>query len=84
MSLFPIAVDYENVTYHFQVSEYPHYDELRCKFNVYYCGELVATFTPGKDHILHLCKKFGNIKDQLLDLVTDQIERLHPYGFFLQ
>ncbi len=82
--MHPITVKLDNITYRFEVSEHPHYDEVRCKFNVYYQGKLVATFAPDKQHILHLCKNYGNMKDNLLHLVADQLETLHVYGFFEQ
>ncbi len=79
-----ISIDYDNITYHFEVGEYPHHDELRCKFNVHYHGKLVATFAPDRQQLLHLCKNYGNLSEPLLHLLADRIEQLHPYGFFSQ
>ncbi len=84
MSLHPISVTLDNITHRFEVGEYPHHDEMRCKFNVFYQGNLVATFAPDRQQILHLCKNYGNMKPAILHLVADQIEALHVYGFFEQ
>lgn len=84
MTKHQVKVELDGVNYHFYVGEYPHHDQLRCKFNVFYQGVLVATFAPDRNHILHLCQKYGNLKDALLDRVADEIEKLHVYGFFEQ
>ncbi|MDQ7949367.1 MAG: hypothetical protein REI78_15385 [Pedobacter sp.] len=84
MSLHPISVTLDNITYRFEVGEYPHHDEMRCKFSVYYQGKLMATFAPDRNHILHLCQNYGNMKEPILHLVADQLEALHHYGFFEQ
>jgi len=80
--MHPITINLDGVAYTFQISEHPHHDELRCKFNVHYHGKLVATFAPDRNHLLHLCQNYGNLSEQLLHLVADQLEQLHPYGFF--
>ncbi|RZL50675.1 MAG: hypothetical protein EOP00_03205 [Pedobacter sp.] len=84
MTKHPVTVELDGINYYFYVGEYPHHDELRCKFNVFYQGSLVATFAPDRNHILYLCKKYGNLNDTLLDRIADQIEKLHVYGFFEQ
>lgn len=84
MSMHHISVTFDGIVYRFEVGEYPHQDELRCKFNVHYQGKLVATFAPDRHQVLHLCKNYGNMKEPLLHLVADQIETLHVYGFFEQ
>jgi hypothetical protein len=84
MTKHPVIVELDGVKHYFYVSEYPQHDEVRCKFNVYYKGELVATFTPDAHHILHLCENYGNLNPKTLNLVADQIEALHVYGFFEQ
>ena len=82
--MHPISVTLDNVTYRFEVDEYPHHDGSRCKFNVYYHGKLVATFAPDRHQILQLCKNYGNMREPILHLVADQIEALYVYGFFEQ
>jgi len=82
--MHPIRVTLDKKTYDFEVGEYPHPDELRCKVSVYTNGKLVASFTPDRHHILHLCKNHGNLKEPLLHAVADRIEQLYPYGFFEQ
>lgn len=79
-----ITVKFDNLDYPFQVSEHPHQDELRCKLGVHYHGKMVATFTPDRGHVLHLCKNYGNLSQPLLHALADKIEQLHPYGFFSQ
>ncbi len=79
-----ITVQLDGISYPFEIGEYPHQDELRCKFNVHYHGKLVATFAPDRHHILHLCKNYGGLSEKILHLVADQLEALHVYGFFEQ
>lgn len=80
--MHPISIELDHTTYRFEVGEYPHHDQLRCKFNVHYQGKLVATFAPDRHQLLQLCKNYGNLPEPLLHLVADKIEQLHPYGFF--
>jgi hypothetical protein len=82
--MHPITVLLDKKTYDFQVGEYPHHDELRCKLNVFQDGKLVASFTPDRHHILHLCKNYANLKEPLLHAIADRVEQLYPYGFFEQ
>lgn len=84
MTKHPIIVELDGLKHYFYVSEYPHHDEVRCKFKVYYKGELVATFTPDAHHILHLCENYGNLNEKTLNLIAHQIEALYVYGFFEQ
>lgn len=82
--MHPITVELDGIKYQFEVGEYPHHDELRCKFNVHYHGKLIATFAPDRYHVLHLCKNYGNLGEPILHLVADELEKLHVYGFFEQ
>lgn len=58
MTKHPVIVKLDGVKHYFYVSEYPHHDQVHCKFNVYYKGELAATFTPDAHQILHLCENY--------------------------
>jgi hypothetical protein len=84
MFLHTISVKHYKKTYNFDVGEYPHHDQLRCKFNVYYQGKLVASFAPDRQHLLQLCKNYGNLREPLLNLIADKIEQLYPHGFFVR
>jgi hypothetical protein len=82
MSLHTISVTLDKKNYKFEVGEYPHYDNERCKYKVFKDGVLVASFAPDRHHILHLCKNNGDLKEPLLHVIADKIEQLNPYGFF--
>lgn len=84
MTKYPVIVELDGLKHYFYVSEYAQHNEVRCKFNVYYKGELVATFTLDAYHILHLCENYGNLNPKTINLVAGQIKALYVYGFFEQ
>jgi hypothetical protein len=51
-----------------------HHMDDRCKFEVYRHGEFVASFEPDPQHHLQVCRNNGQLDDELLHLVADEIE----------
>ncbi|MBS1502443.1 MAG: hypothetical protein JST32_10305 [Bacteroidetes bacterium] len=74
MELFPIRVTRDGEEYIFEVLDYVHHIDDRCKFEVYSRGELVASLQPDRQGHLQLCKNSGRLDDELLHLVADEIE----------
>lgn len=77
---FPITITKDQEVHHFEVGEYPHHDELKCRYRAYENGELVATFEPDAQNFLHICQNPAGLDEELLYLLADQIETglLHP------
>lgn len=74
MSNFPIKISLDKDVHHFEVGEYPHHDEARCRYRVYENGALVATFEPDAQHFLHVCQNTAGLDEEILYLLADQIE----------
>ena len=74
MELFEISVTFNNEPQHFEVRDYMHHDGENCKFEVYRNGIFLASFEPGPHKHLHICKDAGIEKEDLLNLIADEIE----------
>lgn len=74
MELFEISVSYKNAPHHFEVRDYMHHNGADCKFEVFSKGVFVASFEPGPHKHLHVCKNGGVEKEELLNLIAEQIE----------
>lgn len=74
MELFEISVTYNNEPHHFEVRDYMHHDGENCKFEVFRKGLFVVSFEPGPHKHLHICKNGGVEKEELLNLIADEIE----------
>ncbi len=77
METYTISV---SKTHHhqFQVAQYPHYSNGRCKYKIFQNGNFVASLEPDRHDFLHVCKNPANIDIELLHLLTEQIEMRHP------
>lgn len=74
MERFPIKVTRDSEEYVFEVVDYVHHSGDRCKFEVFIHGELVASFEPDRNDHLQVCRNAGELDDELLHLVADEIE----------
>jgi hypothetical protein len=79
MGNYPITISVDKAVHHFEVGEYLNHDE-RCKFKVFENGAYVASFTPDEHDFLHICQNPGEIGEEILHLLADQIEAHHPHG----
>jgi len=77
MEKINIAIAADKEVYNFEVADYPHHERGHCKFEVFKDGELVAGFDPDAQHILHICNNKGQLPEEVLHLLADQIERYH-------
>jgi len=71
-----IAVDKD--IHCFEVAEYPHAGNESCKYKIYQQGTFVASFEPDRQNILHICQNPAQLDEELLYLLADQIEAMHP------
>lgn len=67
-------------TRHFEMAEYPHHYNDRCKYKVFEKGVYVASFTQGDHHYLNVCQNPGNLNGRVLDQLAEQIDAAiqHP------
>jgi hypothetical protein len=80
MENYPITIAIDKEVHHFEVGEYLHHDEERCKFRVFENGSYVASFTPDSHDFLQICQNPGGLPEEVLHLLADQIEAHHPQG----
>jgi hypothetical protein len=80
MENYAITISKDKQVHHFEVGEYAHYDEDKCKFRVFENGAYVASFTPDDHDFLYICQNPGNIEEEVLYLLADKIEAHHPQG----
>jgi hypothetical protein len=80
MENYPITVSVDKEVHHFEVGEYPHHEDDRCKFRVFENGVYVASFEPDAHEFLQICQNPGNIQNEVLNLLADKIEAHHPHG----
>jgi hypothetical protein len=82
MENYPITISIDKGVHHFEVAEYLHHDEERCKYKVFENGVYVASFEPDTQDLLHICQNPGLVDEEILHLLADQIEAHHPKGPF--
>ena len=79
MDNFLITVTKDKEVRHFEIGEYLHSEDEKCKFRVFESGNFVASFEPDEYMFLHVCQNPGKLQNQILDLIADEIEAHHPY-----
>jgi hypothetical protein len=80
MENYAITISKDNEVRYFEVGEYAHHDDEKCKFRVFENGVYVASFEPDNHQFLHICQNPGEVNEELLHLLADQIEGHHPHG----
>lgn len=75
-----IRISKDSEIHHFQVGEYPHHDEERCKYRVFENGAFVASFQPDAENFLHICQNAAGLNEELLYELADQIEAQIPHA----
>jgi hypothetical protein len=83
MENYKITLSIDKKIHHFEIGEYPHHNGEQCKYKVYQGGELVASFEPDRQNILHVCQNQAGLDEELLHLLADQIEARHPHNLNL-
>jgi len=80
MENYPITISKDKEVHHFEVGEYVHHVEDKCKYRVFENGRYVASFSPDDHDFLHICQNPGNVDEEILLMLADQIESHHPQG----
>jgi len=78
MENYPITISLDKDIHHFEVGEYLHHSGEGCKVRVFSGGKMVASFEPDAYDNLHICQNPGNLQEEILHLLADQIEAHHP------
>lgn len=78
MGNFTIRISHDKEVHHFEVGEYPHHDDRRCRYRVFENGVYVASFEPDAQNFLHICQNNGGLNEELLYELADQIEAKIP------
>jgi len=79
MENYQVTISRDKEAHHFEVGEYVHYDETKCKYRVFENGTYVASFEPDNNRLLHICQNPGDIDEEILHLLADQIEARYPF-----
>ncbi|OOQ58963.1 hypothetical protein [Mucilaginibacter pedocola] len=80
MENYPITISLNKEVHHFEVGEYAHHEDGKCKFRVYKNGKHVASFTPDIHDFLQICQNPGSLPEEILHELADKIEAHHPHG----
>lgn len=78
MENYGITISIDKEVHHFEVGEYVHHEDDKCKYRICENGAYVASFTPDDNDFLHICQNPGNVAEEVLHLLADQIEAHHP------
>lgn len=76
MDKFQITIVKDREVMHFDVADYLHNEEGHCKYEVFEKNRMVASFEPDAQHYLHICKNPGELDEEVLALIADQLELL--------
>lgn len=74
-----IKIKLKKEEHRFEVVDYLHHDNDRCKYKVFENGKLVVTFEPGPEHVVHVCRNPGNLANDLVHELAVQIEAQMPH-----
>lgn len=80
MENFTITLSHDKQVHHFEVGEYPHHDDRRCRYRIFESGVYVASFEPDAHNFLHICQNIGELDEELLHELADQIEAKIPHA----
>ncbi|EHQ28831.1 hypothetical protein [Mucilaginibacter paludis] len=82
MENYPITIskNKNKKVHQFEVGEYAHHDDAKCKYRVFEDGVYVASFEPDAHNFLQICQNPGKIEEDILHLLAEQIEVHHPQG----
>lgn len=78
MENYTISISLDKQIHEFEIGEYPHHNGESCKVKIFQQGKLVASFEPDAHNYLQICQNPGNLEEELLHILADQIEGHHP------
>ena len=72
MERFQIIIG-NNPAQTFEVRDYVHHENDRCKFEVFQDGKMLLSLEPDEDS-LRTCKNLGGLEAETIHLIIDKIE----------
>lgn len=75
MERFDISIKQGNKQLSFEVRDYLHHEDDKCKFEVFKDDRLVLSFNPDLHENLSVCKNPGNLDNKLVHLIADELEK---------
>lgn len=72
-----IEIEKDDLRLSFEVKDYPHHNDDRCKFEVFQESNFIASFEPDRHGLLHVCKHADKVDEEILHLIADKIESFH-------
>lgn len=77
MEKFEISVNINNQNQHFEVRDYMHHEDEKCKYELFKDGQFIGSLEPDNHKILHICQNPGVVPLATLHLIADQLEGYH-------
>lgn len=74
MDKFDISIKQGKEVIGFEVKDYLHHDDEKCKFDIYQNDILVLSLKPDPHEHLTVCKNPGNLDKKLVNLIADKLE----------
>jgi hypothetical protein len=74
MERFDIKIKQGKEELNFEVRDYLHHEDEKCKFEVFKDDILIVSFNPDPHEHLTVCKNPGNLDKQLVHLIADKLE----------
>ncbi|WP_374164739.1 hypothetical protein [Arcticibacter sp. MXS-1] len=77
MDKFCIKLEEGGQTAEYEVRDYAHDHDNRCKFEVFKDNRFIASFEPDPHGFLHVCKNAGVAEEATLHLLAEKIEAVN-------
>jgi hypothetical protein len=74
MERFEISIAVDKQNEHFEIRDYMHHDDEKCKYEIFKDGQFVGSLAPDNHKELHICKNPGVLPLSTLHLIADQLE----------
>ena len=74
MEKFTIEIQEDEALEVYEVIDYAHGEDNKCKFEIFKAGKLAASFEPDSKGFLHVCKNPGNLNEITLEHLAEKIE----------
>ncbi|MES2808231.1 MAG: hypothetical protein V4619_06380 [Bacteroidota bacterium] len=74
MEKFEISVAVDNQHQHFEIRDYMHHHDEKCKYEIFKDGQFIGSLEPDNHKELHICKDAGVVPVSTLHLIADQLE----------
>ncbi|MFD2147430.1 hypothetical protein [Mucilaginibacter antarcticus] len=74
MEKFEISVAVNDHNEHFEIRDYMHHDDEKCKYEIFKDGQFIGSLEPDNHKSLHICKDPGLVPANTLHLIAEQLE----------